>query len=178
MAGRLSVWLLLLLLVSAAWAEERDMILVLDNSATLKRVDAKGLARSAVGGFVERLKGNVRAAIVLFDHSATVSVPLTAVTDESRLEFLEALQKLNYRGQYPDFTIALEQAIRELEVNGRGGAEKSIILVTGGLLDPSDTALVQSRLRALGYEVAGTAKIHVILRDKQNPFDFSLLQHV
>ena len=154
------------------------MILVLDNSATLKRVDAKGLARSAVGGFVERLKGNVRAAIVLFDHSATVSVPLTAVTDESRLEFLEALQKLNYRGQYPDFTIALEQAIRELEVNGRGGAEKSIILVTGGLLDPSDTALVQSRLRALGYEVAGTAKIHVILRDKQNPFDFSLLQHV
>ncbi|MDQ3831681.1 MAG: VWA domain-containing protein, partial [Candidatus Tectomicrobia bacterium] len=153
MAGRLSVGLLLLLLVSATCAEERDVVLVLDNSAIMKRVDAKGLASSAVGGFVERLKGDVRAAIVLFDHSATVSVPLTAVTDESRLEFLEALQKLNYRGQYPDFTIALEQAIRELEVNGRGGAEKSIILVTGGLLDPSDTALVQSRLRALGYEV-------------------------
>jgi hypothetical protein len=153
MAGRLSVWLLLLLLVSAAWAEERDMILVLDNSATMKRVDAKGLAGSAVGGFVERLKGDVRAALVLFDHSATVSVPLTAVTDESRLEFLEALQKLNYRGQYPEIAIALEQATRELEVNGRGGAEKSIILLTGGLLDPSDTALVQSRLRALGYEV-------------------------
>jgi integral membrane protein TerC family protein/von Willebrand factor type A domain-containing protein/putative peptidoglycan binding protein len=154
MAGRLSVWLLLLLLVSAAWAEERDMILVLDNSATMKRVDTKGLARSTVGGFVERLKGNVRAALVLFDHSATVSVPFTAVTDESRLEFLEALQKLNYRGQYPDIAIALEQAIRELEVNGRGGAEKSIILLTGGLLDPSDTALVQLRLRALGYEVS------------------------
>jgi hypothetical protein len=25
---------------------------------------------------------------------------------------------------------------------------------------------------------SGTAKIHVVLRDKQNPFDFSLLQHV
>src|SRR5919109_2200226 len=153
MAGRLSVWLLLLLLVSAAWAEERDVVLVLDNSAAMKRVDAKGLASSAVGRFVEKLKGDVRTALVLFDHSATVSVPLTAVTDESRLEFLEALQKLNYRGQYPDVAIALEQAIRELEVNGRGGAEKSIILLTGGLLDPSDTALVQSRLRALGYEV-------------------------
>jgi predicted GNAT superfamily acetyltransferase len=78
MAGRLSAGLLLLLLVSAACAEERDMILVLDNSAAMKRVDAKGLARSAVGGFVERLKGDVRAALVLFDHSATVSVPLTA----------------------------------------------------------------------------------------------------
>jgi CBS domain containing-hemolysin-like protein len=129
------------------------MILVLDNSTTMKRVDAKGLARSAIGGFIERLKGDVRAAIVLFDHSATVSVPFTAVTDESRLEFLKALQKLNYRGQYPDIAIALKQAVRELEVNGRGGAEKSIILLTGGLLDPSDTALVQSRLRALGYEV-------------------------
>ena len=148
---------MLLLLVSAASAEERDVILVLDNSATMKRVDAKGLASSAVGGFVEKLKGDVRAAIVLFDHSATVSVPLTAVTDESRLEFLEALQKLNYRGKYPDIAIALEQAIRELEVNGRGGAEKSIILLTGDtgdLLDPSDTGLVQSRLRALGYGVA------------------------
>ncbi len=153
MAGRLSVSLLLLLLVSAAGAEERDLILVLDNSATMRRVDAKGLASSAVGGFVETLKGDVRAAIVLFDHSATVSVPLTTVTDESRLEFLEALQKLNYRGKYPDIAIALEQAIRELEVNGRGEAEKSIILLTGGLLDPSDTALVQSRLRALGYGV-------------------------
>ena len=153
MAKRLSVWLLLLLLVSAASAEERDVILVLDNSATMKRVDAKGLASLAVGGFVEKLKGDVRAAIVLFDHSATVAVPLTAVTDKSRLEFLEALQKLNYRGKYPDIAIALEQAIRELEVNGRGGAEKSIVLLTGGLLDPSDTALVQSRLRALGYEV-------------------------
>jgi Kef-type K+ transport system membrane component KefB len=91
--------------------------------------------------------------MVLFDHSATVSVPLTAVTDESRLEFLKALQKLNYRGQYPDIAIALKQAIRELEVNGRGGVEKSIILLTGDFLDPSDTALVQSRLRALGYEV-------------------------
>ena len=160
MARRLSVWLLLLLLllVSAAGAEERDVILVLDNSATMKRVDAKGLASSAVGGFVEKLRGDVRAAIVLFDHSATVSVPLTAVTDESRLEFLEALQKLNYRGKYPDIAIALEPAIRELEVNGRGEAEKSIILLTGvltgDLLDPSDTGLVQSRLRALGYEVA------------------------
>src|SRR5919109_1316226 len=153
MAGRLSVWLLLLLLVSAAWAEERDVVLVLDNSATMQRVDAKGLASSAVGRFVEKLKGDVRTALVLFDHSATVSVPLTAVTDESRLEFLETLQKLNYRGQYPDVAIALEQAIRELEVNGRGGAEKSIILLTGNLLDPSDTALVQSRLRALGYGV-------------------------
>ncbi|MFH0342336.1 MAG: transporter associated domain-containing protein [Chromatiales bacterium] len=130
------------------------MILVVDNSATMKRVDAKGLARAAVGGFVKKLKGDVRAAIVLFDDSATVSVPLTAVTDESRLEFLEALQKLNYRGKYPDIAIALKQAIRELEVHGRGGAEKSIILLIGGLPDPSDTALVQSRLRALGYGVA------------------------
>ena len=129
------------------------MILVLDNSATMKRVDPKGLAISAVGDFVKKLKGDVRAAIVLFDHSATVSVPLTAVTDEARPAFLEAHQKLDYRGDYPDIAIALEQAIRELEVNGRGGAEKSIILLTGGLLGPSDTALVQSRLRALGYEV-------------------------
>ncbi|MGQ0594863.1 MAG: TerC family protein [Gammaproteobacteria bacterium] len=133
------------------------MILVLDNSATMKRVDAEGLASSAVGEFIKGLKGDVRAAIVLFDHSATVSVPLTAVTDAPRPEFLEALQKLNYRGTYPDIAIAVEQAIRELEVNGRVGAEKSIILLTGvltgGPLDPSDTVLVQSRLRALGYGV-------------------------
>ncbi len=154
MPGRLSVSLLLLLFVSSASAQERDVILVLDNSATMTRVDAKGLASSAVGAFVKKLKGDVRAAIVLFDDSATVTVPLTAVTDESRLEFLEALQKLNYRGKYPDIAIALKQAIRELELNGRGGAEKSIILLSAGLLDPSDTALVQSRLHALGYGVA------------------------
>ena len=152
MAGRLSIWLLLVLLVSAVRAEEKDVILVLDNSAIMKRVDAEGLARPAVASFVDKLKGDVRAAMILFDQSATVSVPLTAVTDESREEFLEALQKLNYRGPYPDIALALKKAIRELEVNGRGEAEKSIILLTGGLPAPGDTALVQSRLRALGYE--------------------------
>ncbi|MGH9891300.1 MAG: TerC family protein [bacterium] len=153
MVARLSVGLLLPLLVAAVRAEERDVVLVLDNSSIMKRVDAKGLASPSVGRFVEKLEGDVRAAIVLFDRSATVSVPLTAVTDESRPEFLEALQQLDYRGEYPDIAIALEQAIRELEVSGRVGAEKSIILLTGGLLNPGDTALAQSRLRALGYDV-------------------------
>jgi hypothetical protein len=34
------------------------------------------------------------------------------------------------------------------------------------------------KLIVLDFVVTGTAKIHVVLRDKQNPFDFSLLQHV
>ncbi|MGH8594802.1 MAG: VWA domain-containing protein [Gammaproteobacteria bacterium] len=153
MVGRLSVWFLLLLLVAAVRAEEKDVVLVLDNSAIMQRVDAKGLASPAVGRFVENLKGDVRAAIVLFDRSATVSVPLTAVTDESRPEFRAALQQLDYRGEYPDIAIALEQGIREFEANGREEAEKSIVLLTQGLLDPPDTALVQVRLQALGYNV-------------------------
>jgi hypothetical protein len=88
--------------------------------------------------------------MVLFEQSATLSVPLTAVTDESRPEFLKALRKLDYRGRYPDITIALDRVIREFEVNGREGAEKWIILLTHGLLDTPDTVLVQARLSALG----------------------------
>src|SRR5918999_5270126 len=153
MVGRLLIWLVLLVLVSGAYAEERDVILVLDNAGAMKRMDAKGIAGLAVDGFVEKLKGDVRAAVVLLDRSATVFVPLIAVTDKSRLGFLETLQKLNYHGKYPDTVAALEQALREFEIHGREGAEKSIILLTGGTPDPSDTALVQSRLRALGYEV-------------------------
>jgi predicted tellurium resistance membrane protein TerC len=153
MVGRLPIWLVLLVLVSGAYAEERDVILVLDNTGAMKSVDDKGVAGSAVDGFVEKLKGDVRAAVVFLDRSATVFVPLIAVTDKSRLGFLETLQKLNYHGKYPDTVAALEQALREFEIHGREGAEKSIILLTGGTPDPSDTALVQSRLRALGYEV-------------------------
>src|SRR5919106_2296127 len=57
MRGRVLIWLTLLLFASAACAEERDVILVLDNAATMKRVDAEELTSSAVGGFIEKLKG-------------------------------------------------------------------------------------------------------------------------
>ncbi len=154
MLARLSMWLLLSLILPVAWAEESDVILVLDNSQTMKRVDPQGLASSAVAGAIEGFQGNVRAGVVLFDRSATLSVPLTAVTAESRPELLGALQALDYSGPYSDITVALEQAIREFEANGREKAEKSIVLLTQGLLDPPDTALVQARLQALGYNVA------------------------
>jgi hypothetical protein len=46
-----------------------------------------------------------------------------------------------------------------------------------------DSVTESTRLRyELNYPqklwITGTAKIHVVLRDKQNPFDFNLLQHV
>jgi uncharacterized protein with von Willebrand factor type A (vWA) domain len=119
MLARLSMWLLLSLILSVARAEQSDVILLLDNSQTMKRVDPQGLASSAVAGAIERLRGDVRAGVVLFDRSVTLSVPLTAVTAESRPELLKALQKLNYSGRYSDITVALEQAIREFEANVR-----------------------------------------------------------
>lgn len=66
MLARLSMWLLLSLILSVAWAEQSDVILLLDTSQTMKRVDPQGLASSAVAGAIERLRGDVRAGVVLF----------------------------------------------------------------------------------------------------------------
>ena len=57
MLARLSMWLLLSLILSVAWAEQSDVILLLDNSQTMKRVDPQGLASSAVAGANRETQG-------------------------------------------------------------------------------------------------------------------------
>ncbi|MFQ5660667.1 MAG: VWA domain-containing protein [Gammaproteobacteria bacterium] len=112
-----------------------DVILVLDNSGSMKKNDPHFLTSQAVTEFISGLDTSTRIAIVIFDQDVTLAMPLTQVSAESRDKVLKSLDRINYRGLFTDSPDAIERAIYELKNNGREMAQKLIIFMTDGIVD-------------------------------------------
>ncbi|MGH8532132.1 MAG: VWA domain-containing protein [Gammaproteobacteria bacterium] len=113
----------------------RDIVLVLDNSGSMKPLDPRFLSKEAVERFVEGLPDDARVSLVIFDEELLAS-PLAFVPDrDARRVRRVNLAQLNYRGPWTNTPAALERAIQELKRNGRPGAAKSIVLLNDDVVD-------------------------------------------
>ncbi|MGH8603350.1 MAG: VWA domain-containing protein, partial [Gammaproteobacteria bacterium] len=113
----------------------RDIVLVLDNSGSMKPLDPRFLSKEAVERFVEGMPDDARVSLVIFDEELLAS-PLAFVPDrDARRVRRVNLAQLNYRGPWTNTPAALERAIQELKRNGRPGAAKSIVLLNDDVVD-------------------------------------------
>ncbi len=116
-----------------AWAGE-DVVLLLNNSASMRNSDPHHLVEPAVAGFVNHRGPGTHIAIIAFAATATRLVPLVPADDANRKHIREVLTRLDYRGHSTDVANGLEQALYELVSRGNSGAQKCIILISGGLV--------------------------------------------
>jgi len=140
-----------------AAAGPKDIVLVLDNSGSMKKNDPSFLTGVAVREFLDRLDGDNRVAILLFDQTARLVMPLTPLTETSRPDFLLSVDKVDYRGRWTNSPAAIERAIYELRVNGREDADKSIVFMTDGIVDTGDKAMDAEKSNWMREELAGDA---------------------
>ena len=132
-AAILGAWLALSAALPAYAAQ--DVVLVLDNSGSMRGNDPNRLAPKAVTDFINGQAEDTHVALIEFATTPTVLMPLTAVSAEARAQALTSLQKLDYRGQWTDIGAALERALYELDTHGRSDAQKYVILMTDGYVD-------------------------------------------
>ena len=135
-AASLGAWLTLTLPAYAA----QDVVMVLDNSGSMRSNDPNHLAPKAVTDFVQSQKPDTHLAIIEFATTPTVLMPLTQLSDEARAQAQTAVQRLDYRGQWTDTGAALERALYELDSHGRPDADKYVILMTDGYVDVGNAA--------------------------------------
>jgi len=105
----------------------KDIVLVLDNSGSMKKNDPQFLTKQAVTEFINNLDESTRVAIVIFDQDVRTTVPLTEISSASRQGLLDSLSQINYKGLYTNSPAAIESAIYDLKNNGRGEARKIIV---------------------------------------------------
>jgi len=130
-----AVFLLLGSNPSAQAQPPQDIVLMLDNSGSMRKNDPDFLTRVAVTTFINGLKGDVQVAIIMFDQNVRQLMPLTQLNDATRQDFLTALDALDYRGLLTNSPAALEKSTYELRTKGRPNSQKSIIFMTDGIVD-------------------------------------------
>jgi Mg-chelatase subunit ChlD len=113
-----------------------DIVLVLDNSGSMRKNDPKFLSRKVVTNFSANIGANSRLGLVIFDQDARLVSSLTEFESlEDRNAFLKSLEKLDYRGQFTNISAAIERAIYELKTNGRKEGRRIIVFLTDGIMD-------------------------------------------
>jgi pSer/pThr/pTyr-binding forkhead associated (FHA) protein/Mg-chelatase subunit ChlD len=113
----------------------KDVVLVLDNSGSMKKNDPNFLVSKAVKEFISQQDENTRVGIVIFDQGVRLPVSLTDASLANRETILNSIEEINYKGLFTDSPAGIERAIYELKNNGRGEAQKSIIFMTDGIVD-------------------------------------------
>lgn len=157
----------------------KDVVLVLDNSGSMKKNDPNFLTSEAVREFISGQDRSTRIAIIIFDQDVDVEVQLTPISMETREKVLESLKKINYRGLFTDSPSAIERAIYELKNNDRPEAQKVIIFMTDGIVDTGKPEADLERSKWLKDSLAADAadndiKIFGIAFTEQA--DFQLIQ--
>ena len=157
-----------------------DIMLVLDNSGSMKKNDPKFLTRQVALSFVENLAQNVNLGMVIFDQKVNLAAGLKPISPQKNRSLLkQTLGKVDYKGQLTKSPEAIERAIYELKQNGRKNATKAIIFLTDGIVDTGDKSKDDEQTSWLRNELATEAKrsdIHIYAIAFTEAADFWLIQ--
>lgn len=113
----------------------KDIVLMIDNSGSMKKNDPDFLTKNAVSEFVSKLSDDIRFAVLIFDHRVNLVLSLTTVSEASREDILASFDNLDFKGRLTNIPAAMERAIYELKTKGRKESQKSIIFITDGIID-------------------------------------------
>ena len=168
-----------LLLIAAPVFAARDVILVLDNSGSMRKNDPARLAAPAVSEFIKAQPRDTRVAIVLFSTDTQLVLPLMPAEVAADGDADAALRKFNYRGAWTQTAAGVERALYELRSEGRADATRAIVLMTDGLIDTGNAAKDAQLNQWLRQDLAAQAKregVHIFGVAFTEQADFQLLQ--
>jgi len=118
-----------------------DVMIVLDNSGSMKKNDPMFLAGSVVYNILQS-KEDINIGLVIFDTNPKLEVDLLSSNVSN---ILKSMDSMDYRGLYSDTPAAVEMALYELKVNARPDSEKIIILMTDGIVDTGNKQMDQEK---------------------------------
>jgi len=181
---------LILVLISPSFSQSQDktpppakmdVMLVLDNSGSMKKNDPNLLVKKALESFLKSFSGDIQLGIVIFSEKAELVLPLTSVSQQGVSEKIaETLKRLDYRGKYTDIPAGIERAIYELK-KGREDARKVIVFMTDGIIDTGNKARDEERTSWLKQELlteANKNNIRIFAIAFTEEADYALIQTI
>lgn len=141
---------------------DRDIVLVLDNSGSMKINDPGFEAGQAVLRFIQKFEPATAMSIIAFDQNVALAQDFLAVSEDNLSSYEKSLTRINYQGRYTDSPAAIERAIYELKNYARQDSEKMIVFLTDGIVDTGNIQVDVEKTRWLKQELAADAVEHQI----------------
>ncbi|RJO69746.1 MAG: VWA domain-containing protein, partial [Myxococcales bacterium] len=115
----------------------RDIVLILDNSGSLRSTDPQGLSKQAAGLLARLIGGDDALGVVAFDEKARVLSPLAPLPDsKARDRLARSIAGLRRDGKLTHIEAALEAAYEEF--SGATSRPRTAILLTDSQIDLDD----------------------------------------
>ena len=152
-------------LATSAAIAAQDVLLVLDNSGSMRPLDPDYRSRSAAGEFLAGLPEDTRIGLVLFDQHVRLTNSLATADARQKAALAASLGSMDLRGQLTQSPSALEAAILELSLKGRPEAARLIVFATDGLVDTGSPSLDRQRAAWMRGDLAAqaaTARIRIL----------------
>lgn len=156
------VFILLYCSISFASTVPKDIVLMIDNSGSMKKGDPFFMTKDALTEFVEKLPDDTQVAVLIFDHRINLAVPLTTISEATKEDILASFDNIDYRGMLTNIPAAMERAIYELKTQGQEESQKSIIFITDGIVDTGDKLRDIDKTRWLRENLSEDAANHGI----------------
>jgi len=165
---------------AAGASPDLEIMLVLDNSGSMKQHDPNFLTQEVVTNFLTGFGHKARLGLVVFDQKTRLLEPLSDASKPlNRAKFLQCLEAIDYRGLYSDTPAGIERAIYELRLNGSWQSRKFIILLTDGIIDTGSKIRDVEKTRWLKGTLAEESRragIRIFGIAFTDQADFSLIQ--
>lgn len=112
----------------------REVVLVLDDSGSMRQNDPRGLARQSGGMFVRLMDTDGSLAIITFANSAEVVLPMSGLADEAVKERgIGAISAMTYSGGLTHIEAAIERGFSQFST--RPDVQRTLLLMTDGVID-------------------------------------------
>lgn len=143
--SRAALLLLAALWGVTAWGAPLDLVLVLDNSGSMRKLDPSFLSREKAADFLDALPEEFNVGLILFDQTVRLTNPLAPATADHKAALRASLRSMDLRGQFTDSPAAVERAILELSLRGRPQVPRTIVFASDGIVDTGSASLDRER---------------------------------
>lgn len=144
---------------SAASSQNIDAVLLLDASASMRVTDPARLRDEGAKLFTKFLNDGDTLAIIEFSDQTKVIRALSEYSPAGETQAAAEIDMVGDNGIYTDIYAAIEAGVNLLNAQGRADAEKLIVLLSDGMMEPdSRVATAERRNEALFNELLPEAR--------------------
>lgn len=135
----------------------QEIVLLIDNSGSMRKNDPQSLTKQAVAQFVQSSPAGSRVALIMFDKKVEVLAPLTPINETTRLDLLTRLDRIDFKGQLTNSGEALRRAIEMLKQAGAPERKKTVVFMSDGIIDTGNAARDLKAAETMRGELASAA---------------------